>query len=169
MKLAPARITCRAVSASSTVPAPSRSPFGRSFASCSMRPTAPGTVIVTSIAVTPPAMSASATDFSLDGSFIRMTATTPEAATSWTTCRRDMAAWSSVDLGRRQARHEQVDDGERRQVREAGDQEDADVAPGPLQDLADDQRQHHAADRTGHPAEADDRSDGAAREHVGHQ
>ena len=90
MKLAPARITCRAVSGSSTVPAPSRSPLGRSFASCSMRPTAPGTVIVTSIAVTPPAISASATPFSLLGSFIRMTATTPEAATSWTTCRRDM-------------------------------------------------------------------------------
>ena len=60
------------------MPAPSWKSAGIVFASCSISPTAPGTVIVTSRARTPPSISASTTLRSLSGSFNLMTATTPE-------------------------------------------------------------------------------------------
>src|SRR4029079_5162480 len=85
---APASITARAVSASVTVPAPSRISAGNDGASLAMSEIASGTVIVTSIARTPPSAIASTTARSLPACVIRMTATTPSAWIFWTTaCR----------------------------------------------------------------------------------
>src|SRR6185503_19518176 len=77
---APASTTACAVAASVTVPAPSRNPSGSAGASSRIKPTAPGTVIVTSIARTPPRAIASTTSRSFAGSLKRITATTPSAS-----------------------------------------------------------------------------------------
>ena len=77
---APASMTRRAVSASVTVPAPSRNPSGSPGASSPINSTARGTVIVTSSARTPPSAIASTTARSFAASFSRMTATTPSAS-----------------------------------------------------------------------------------------
>ena len=77
MNWAPASMTRAAVSGSRTVPAPNRKPAGIVGARARIRSTAPGTVIVTSMARTPPAAMASTTACTLAGSFMRMTATTP--------------------------------------------------------------------------------------------
>ena len=73
---APSRMHIRAVSASSTVPAPIRM-SGRSFASRFITSIAPGTVIVISSTVTPPSAIAvaSASAFSTDAA--RSTGTNP--------------------------------------------------------------------------------------------
>jgi hypothetical protein len=86
--VAPASMTACAVSAVVTVPAPSRNPAGIVGASSRIRPTAPGTVIVTSSARTPPSTSASTTARSFAGSLIRITATTPSCWTCSTTAAR---------------------------------------------------------------------------------
>ncbi len=65
MNCAPASITLSAVSASSTVPAPSRKPGGIFGASPAISSIAPGTVIVTSSARMPPSEMASTTRLQL--------------------------------------------------------------------------------------------------------
>ena len=68
---------------------------------------------------------------------------------------------------RLQLRHQEVDDAERDQVREPGHEEDRHVAAGALEDLADDDRDQHAADRARHAAQPDHGADGGLGEHVG--
>jgi hypothetical protein len=81
-------MTCRAVSASTTVPAPTIAVGGSDAASVSISETAPGTVIVTSSARMPPSRSASTTGRSSDGCSSRMTAITPACSRSRTTVKR---------------------------------------------------------------------------------
>ena len=76
--LAPADTTSLAVPLSVTVPAPTRTSGGAVFTSAAITSTAPGTVIVISIHFTPPSRIAMTTFERRSGSFILMTATTPE-------------------------------------------------------------------------------------------
>ena len=56
---------------------------------------------------------------------------------------------------------------QRHQIREAGDDEDGHVAARTLENLANNERDQHAADRSGHAADADNRAHGPAGEHIG--
>src|SRR5512141_2457753 len=70
-------MAARAVSASSTDPTPNRTSLPNSQVACRMTSNAPGVVIVTSIATTPPARTALAAERSWSGLLARMIATTP--------------------------------------------------------------------------------------------
>src|SRR5688572_4981853 len=76
---APAAIASCAVLGSSTVPTPSNARSPKSSRSCAMPLMAPGVVVVTSIAVTPPDSSALVMSASSSAESARMTATTPAA------------------------------------------------------------------------------------------
>jgi len=74
-----ARMAMRAVSGSSTVPAPTKIWPENFFARCSITPVAPGTVKVISMAATPPRAQASAMPAAWSGLSARITQTRPEA------------------------------------------------------------------------------------------
>ncbi|OQA46875.1 MAG: hypothetical protein BWY52_00481 [Chloroflexi bacterium ADurb.Bin325] len=97
MNCAPARIAARALSGSSTVPAPkSMSPAPRpppkAATACRMTSSAPGVVNVTSMACTPPALTASAAASNWSDAWARMIAITPVRRMRANASSRDMVS-----------------------------------------------------------------------------
>src|SRR5688572_27746633 len=92
---APAAIASWAVLGSSTVPTPSSARSPKSSRSCAIPLTAPGVVVVTSIAVTPPDSSAFVMSASSSADSARITATTPAACSRATMSERAFATAES--------------------------------------------------------------------------
>src|SRR5258708_2296550 len=105
-KRAPASMQARAVSASSTVPAPSRTSWPKRFETCSMTPSAPGTVIVISRTVTPPSRIASTTLIASSADGARTTRTRPISAIWARICCLVMSLISGGELSPHLARRE---------------------------------------------------------------
>src|SRR3982750_621006 len=74
---------------------------------------------------------------------------------------------SRVESRGLEARHDEVDDEERDEVREPRAREYEDVASRCLEDVPDSPRAEHPPDRPAPPADPGDRAHRASREHVG--
>src|SRR4051812_13304136 len=124
----------RAVSGSITVPAPistSSSLYLRESSSISLM--APGTVIVTSMVVIPPATTASTADLACSSESARITGSTPQS-----TMRLITSSLLIIDRRRFKSRSKQVNYKQSNKICRSGDNKDRNVAAGALQYIADD-------------------------------
>src|SRR5579872_1663323 len=129
---------------------------------------APGTVIVTSTIVIPPAATASAAAMAFFADPARTTGTIPTSIIRLRTCSRVMNAPLLIDVRRLEPGRKQVNHQQRKQISRTGDEEDWHVAVSCLQDESGEAGDAHAADGTAESADSHYGRNRAAWKHVGY-